>query len=73
MNLETFIKENIPDDVVWKDKMIGLVIKAYKLGITNWQDEYISLNAQDKMELIHRVLDLQIINNRERLGLDKDE
>ena len=32
MNLETFIKENIPDDVIWRDKMIELVTKAYQLG-----------------------------------------
>ena len=32
MNLETFIKENIPYDVIWRDKMIELVTKAYQLG-----------------------------------------
>ena len=31
--LEKFIEGEIPKDVIWKDKMIELVIKAYKLGV----------------------------------------
>tara|TARA_R100000458_G_C8256387_1_gene232472 strand:- start:933 stop:1289 length:357 start_codon:yes stop_codon:yes gene_type:complete len=34
MNLETFIKENIPDDVIWRNKMVELVTIAYGLGKT---------------------------------------
>jgi len=30
--LEKFIESEIPEDVIWKDKMIELVIKAYELG-----------------------------------------
>mgnify|MGYP003115078508 FL=1 len=32
MTIDDFIKENIPDDVIWRDKMIELVTKAYELG-----------------------------------------
>lgn len=31
-NLDHFIKENIPDDVVWAEKIKNLVRLAYELG-----------------------------------------
>jgi hypothetical protein len=73
LGLEEFIDNNIPTDVIWKDKMIELVTKAYELGSTNWEDEYFSLSSKDRIEVIHRRLNVEILKNRERLGLDKDE
>ena len=34
MNIEIFVKENIPNDVIWKDKVIKLVYMAYELGLS---------------------------------------
>ena len=38
--LDDFIKENIPDDVLWKDKMIELVTKAYQLNRDEEIEDY---------------------------------
>jgi len=52
--LDDFIKENIPDDVLWKDKMIELVTEAYQLDRDNEIEDYelrvygISKNLVDK-------------------------
>ena len=52
--LNDFIKENIPDDVLWKDKMIELVTEAYQLDRDNEIEDYelrvygISKNLVDK-------------------------
>jgi len=35
MKIEDFIKENIPDDVIWKGKITDLVQRAYNLGTRN--------------------------------------
>lgn len=55
-NLDHFIKENIPDDVIWKAKMIELVTKAYQLD----RDEEI----QD--------YELRVYGISNTTGLDKD-
>ena len=38
--LDDFIKENIPDDVLWKDKMIELVTEAYQLDRDREIEDY---------------------------------
>jgi len=38
--LDDFIKENIPDDVLWKDKMIELVTEAYQLDRDSEIEDY---------------------------------
>ena len=38
--LDDFIKENIPNDVVWKDKMVELVTKAYQLNRDEEIEDY---------------------------------
>ena len=38
--LDDFIKENIPNDVVWKDKMVELVTKVYQLNRDEEIEDY---------------------------------
>ena len=54
--LDDFIKENIPDDVLWKDKMIELVTEAYQLDRDSEIEDY----------------ELRVYGISNTIGLDKD-
>ena len=54
--LDDFIKENIPNDVVWKDKMVELVTKVYQLNRDEEIEDY----------------ELRVYGISNTIGLDKD-
>ena len=75
--LDDFIKENIPDDVLWKDKMIELVTEAYQLDRDNEIEDYelrvygISKNLVDKdlvVEDRYPKTDEDWVSNAENFG-----
>ncbi len=62
MTIDDFIKENIPDDVIWKEKVTSLVQLAYVLGRKHAVEEVNEMNQlarkcyEEQQEVVYEIL-----------------